>query len=324
MTRFLVFFVAVVVVVLICLRIGDAFKPSGAPVEAAASAESPQAVEEILENTTQPIPGFSPVPRVIFETTPDCVGPAAMTAAAALNGASIHSLEWAPFRRPETGWETYLPHIAYEIDSRCSPISPGFAAALAKWQAERKLRPDGVLSAPLFDVMKNSWYGRRSYGGVRANGICPDPPPESSMAVAAPAESFGGKTLLLRPGAMQAHRRMMEAARREAPEIFVERPDMLTIFSAYRSPAHDDERCAREGNCQGITRAQCSPHRTGLAMDIVVGAAPGYTVDSSADPNRLYMSRTRAYRWLVENAHRFGFINYVFEPWHWEWTGEPV
>ena len=30
-----------------------------------------------------------------------------------------------------------------------------------------------------------------------------------------------------------------------------------------------------------------------------------------------------AYRWLVANADRFGFVNYPFEPWHWEWTGEP-
>ena len=55
---------------------------------------------------------------------------------------------------------------------------------------------------------------------------------------------------------------------------------------------------------------------------MVVGAAPGYTVDSAADPNRLHMSRTLAYQWLVENAERFGFVNYVFEPWHWEWVGE--
>ena len=30
-------------------------------------------------------------------------------------------------------------------------------------------------------------------------------------------------------------------------------------------------------------------------------------------------SRTRA-----KNAARFGFVNYVFEPWHWEWVGAPV
>jgi LAS superfamily LD-carboxypeptidase LdcB len=71
-----------------------------------------------------------------------------------------------------------------------------------------------------------------------------------------------------------------------------------------------------------VVRAACSAHRTGLALDLDVGAAPGFMVDSSADPNRLFQSRTPAYRWLVRNAVRFGFVNYVFEPWHWEWRGE--
>jgi LAS superfamily LD-carboxypeptidase LdcB len=99
---------------------------------------------------------------------------------------------------------------------------------------------------------------------------------------------------------------------------------MLTIFSAYRSPDYDAARCERDGNCQGITRAKCSPHRTGLALDLTVGAAPGFTVDSTADPNRLHMSQTPAYQWLVKNAGRFGFVNYVFEPWHWEYVEEPI
>ena len=72
------------------------------------------------------------------------------------------------------------------------------------------------------------------------------------------------------------------------------------------------------------TRASCSPHRTGLAMDLFLGAAPGFRPDSSADPNRLYMSRTPEYRWLVANAGRFGFVNYPFEPWHWELRGAPA
>ena len=50
--------------------------------------------------------------------------------------------------------------------------------------------------------------------------------------------------------------------------------------------------------------------------------APGFDADSSADPNRLHQSRNPAYVWLVWNAKRFGFTNYAFEPWHWEWTGE--
>jgi LAS superfamily LD-carboxypeptidase LdcB len=34
------------------------------------------------------------------------------------------------------------------------------------------------------------------------------------------------------------------------------------------------------------------------------------------------MTTTPTYQWLVAHAHRYGFVNYPFEPWHWEWTGE--
>ena len=60
-----------------------------------------------------------------------------------------------------------------------------------------------------------------------------------------------------------------------------------------------------------------------MALDIVMGHAASFPVDSSADPNRLAMTQTSAYAWLIANAERFGFVNYPFEPWHWEWTGEP-
>ena len=97
-------------------------------------------------------------------------------------------------------------------------------------------------------------------------------------------------------------------------------PEWFRIFSGFRAPEADDLRCATDGNCQGIVRATCSAHRTGLAFDIHVGAAPGFGPDSSDDANRRAMVATLAYRWLVTNAARFGFVNYVFEPWHWEWS----
>ena len=60
-------------------------------------------------------------------------------------------------------------------------------------------------------------------------------------------------------------------------------------------------------------------------MDFYLGAAPGDRPDSADDVNRLYLSHSRAaYRWMVGNAWRFGFVPYPFEPWHWEWTGEPI
>jgi LAS superfamily LD-carboxypeptidase LdcB len=114
---------------------------------------------------------------------------------------------------------------------------------------------------------------------------------------------------------------MVEAARRDDPAIAAD-PALLTVFSGYRSPDYDAARCAIENNCQGLVRAACSAHRTGLTLDIDVGAEPGFTLDSSADSNRLVQTQGPAYRWLVKNAGRFGFVNYAFEPWHWEWTGE--
>ena len=116
---------------------------------------------------------------------------------------------------------------------------------------------------------------------------------------------------------------MVSAARAESPAIAAD-PKLLTIFSGYRDPAADAAACAAKHDCATPARAgTCSAHRTGLAMDIYLGSAPGFDPASSDDANRLYESRSPAYLWMVANAGRFGFVNYAFEPWHWEWTGEP-
>ena len=267
---------------------------------------------------TPPLPPPAPVPPVAPPAEPCRQGPAA---AAQANAASLRTLRWAPFGRAETGWETYAPLVARELRTACPPQSPGFAAALAAWQATQRLPSDGVLTAPVFNRLKGVIQTRRPFVRLSAQGVCPNPPPDTDLANAARAEGYAGKAIQLRPGALAAYRRMAAAARAEDPEIAADQRN-LTIFSGYRSPVADAARCAREGNCNGIVRATCSPHRTGLAMDLYVGQAPGFGPDSTADPNRLFMSRTPAYRWLVANADRFGFVPYPFEPWHWEWTGE--
>ena len=99
---------------------------------------------------------------------------------------------------------------------------------------------------------------------------------------------------------------------------------MLTVSSAYRDPDADAMRCASENNCEGVVRTTCSAHRTGLAPVLVVGHAPGMRPDASDDINRLAQTRTPAYRWLLANAGRYGFLNYTFEPWHWEWSPPPA
>lgn len=246
---------------------------------------------------------------------------AGFEAAAAQNRASLRTLEFAPFGRAEHGWEIYAPAITQEIGSECPPETAQFAARLAAWQARHGVGSSGVLDAVTFAQLKSTLQGRRPFLKIRGDGLCPDSPEEDRLSQASPTESRWDKPIKLRPGALGAYRRMVAAAKQDVPQLAVE-PELLRIFSAYRSPVSDDARCASDGNCNGLVRAACSAHRTGLAMDIMVGHAPGSRADSTEDFNRLYQSRTAVYRWLIANAGRFGFVNYPFEPWHWEWTGE--
>ncbi len=245
----------------------------------------------------------------------------AFSAAAAYNRAAETNLVFSPFGRTETGWALYGPQIAETIHTRCAPENERFAKAVARWQAAHGLTPHGALTAETFQTLKGAWQERRPFVMLRIKGICPAGADEASLATLNPDETLGGKSVKLRPGALGALRRMVETARGDVPDLAVD-PNLLTAFSGYRSPAADAARCEAEHNCQGVVRAECSAHRTGLAVDLDVGFASGFSADSSADANRLYQSKTPAYRWLVRNAARFGFVNYVFEPWHWEWTGE--
>lgn len=261
-----------------------------------------------------------PIPLMLAVATSANAAPVCETGPltpAALNAASLESLDWAPFRRQEFGWAIYATRIATEIGTRCPAVSPGFATALAQWQARHSLAPTGILDPASFAVMNTGWTLARPFVVQTRDGTCPLPPSPNQLATAAASESYGGKTIPLRADVLAAYRRMVADARRS---LKVRDPIWFSIFSGFRDPLTDDIRCLIDGNCQGVVRATCSAHRTGLAIDLHVGAAPGFGPDSSDDINRRAMVRTLAYRWLVTNAARFGFVNYVFEPWHWEWS----
>jgi hypothetical protein len=251
----------------------------------------------------------------------DCAAPPAYRLAAAYNAAAERNLSWSPFGRPEQGWAVYAAAVGREVRSACAPDTPGFARAVSRWQASAQLTAHGGVDPATFEAMKQAWQQRRPFVRVRASGVCPAPPDEAGLATAPAADSYRGSVVRLRPQALAALERMIAAARREVPQVAAD-PEMLTAFSGYRSPGYDAARCAQQANCDGIVRASCSAHRTGLAVDLALGSAPGFAVDSSADANRLQQTGTPAYGWLLANAGRFGFVNYAFEPWHWEWTGE--
>jgi LAS superfamily LD-carboxypeptidase LdcB len=239
--------------------------------------------------------------------------------AAAANAASLETFAFAPFRRPETGWAVYAPRVAAEIGSTCPADSPGFAAALSSWQAAHKLPATGAMDIESFAAMNGKWTLARPWVQATRHGGCPEAPATETLATAAPAESYGGKTIQLTPETLRNWRALMAAAKAEMPEMAAD-PRWLTVFSGFRAPDADTARCLAENNCDGTVRAVCSAHRTGIAIDAYVGEAPGARPDSSEDANRRAMTQTAVYRWLVANAARFGFVNYVFEPWHWEYA----
>lgn len=241
-------------------------------------------------------------------------------AAAQANEMSLQTLEWQPFGAVEYGWTTYLPLIQQEIGTGCQPGSPQFAVALAAFQTRYGLPNTGIFDAATFQVFRGVWQERRPFVMARVRNECPEPPPIIQLGYLVASEEHADRlTRLLRRDVLHAYRQLVAAARAEVPEI-AENEELLQIFSGFRDPEADAARCAQQGNCDGLRRAVCSPHRTGTAVDLYVGNAPGYEVDSTTVISRAYMASSPTYLWLVKNAGRFGFVPYVYEPWHWEYV----
>ena len=63
----------------------------------------------------------------------------------------------------------------------------------------------------------------------------------------------------------------------------------------------------------GMLRKDLSSEEFELFRDWIHRHSGMYLEESRTDSLRIS---------LVTRATRFGFVNYPFEPWHWEWTGE--
>ena len=253
--------------------------------------------------------------------TPQCdVHERAFAGAGLANAVSVYTLEWAPFGPAEWGWVTYVPLLQKEIGTDCQPGSPDFAEALSRFQARYGLTATGVFDRATFEVLKGVLQERRPFIMARLRDECPSPPPLRLLGYLVEEEEHADRlTRLLRRDVLDAYRRMVAAARAEVPEINADR-ELLQIFSGFRDPEADAARCAAQGNCDGLRRAVCSAHRTGTAVDLYVGQLFDMGVDNTNADSRRHMSQGATYRWLVKNAGRFGFVPYLYEPWHWEWV----
>lgn len=129
-------------------------------------------------------------------------------------------------------------------------------------------------------------------------------------------------------------KRVIEAyvAMRKAFEQIYPKSNDLTLTSGYRSIAkqqglYNDKYQETKNNHPDWTSSQienytrtyvaapgCSPHHTGRAIDILVNGSAG---DSSVySQQRL----SNTFQWLINNAAKYGFYNYINEPWHWEYN----
>ncbi|MCL2813232.1 MAG: M15 family metallopeptidase [Oscillospiraceae bacterium] len=127
-----------------------------------------------------------------------------------------------------------------------------------------------------------------------------------------------GRVLSLAGEAQEQFDKMRAGAKKSGINIY--------IVSGYRSYAvqkqvyENYKRQDPKGADSYSARPGHSEHQTGLAADL-----------NSASISA-HFENTKEYAWLVENAHKYGFIlrypkgrewitGYVFEPWHWRYVG---
>jgi LAS superfamily LD-carboxypeptidase LdcB len=241
--------------------------------------------------------------------------------AAAENTRLRSSLQWTFGGKTQTGWAIYVPLISHTIGTESGPDSTDFAQALSKWQAKAGVSETGILDSETLATLTKSWQAQR----LGRAGLT-----SSDSLLAAPITEFYDPTrspdlLQLERETYAAYKRMLAAAVKDlggqlkvtTSGELAPGEKFLRIVSAYRSPAYQESLRKKEPNAGRAALAKNSPHSTGHALDIYVGGEPVKTLDS----NRMIQVQTPAYKWLVKNAHRFGFYPYFYEPWHWEYVG---
>ena len=244
----------------------------------------------------------------------------AFSPAAASNSSSRSTLSWPFGGKMQRGWEIYVPLISQTLGTDEDPSTAEFAEVLAKWQRSKGLLASGEMDDATMTSFVKHWQSQRL-------GRATSPPTEALLS--APITDFwdSGRDpnmLQLEKTTYAAYKRMLAAAAKDlGGQLRFTRDGelapgekFLRIVSAYRSPEYQAALRKREPNAGRAALAKNSPHFTGQALDIYVGGEPVTTKDA----NRLIQVQTPAYKWLVKNAHKFGFYPYFYEPWHWEYV----
>ncbi len=260
----------------------------------AVSAQSPRTVKKTSAVNTSSIPTTS-----------------AFATAATTNVTLRNDLSWTFGGKQQRGWYLYDLLIGKTLNTKHDPITSDFAASIASWQKRRGIRADGILDEDALMAMVSQWQGNRLKNRVAAT---PD-----QLLTAPPSDFYdpsrAPELRQVERNTYAAYKEMLAAAIEDlklAPSS-----SYFKIISSYRSREYQENLRRKSPNAGSAGLAvNNSPHFTGRALDLYVGGDP---VDTK-DANRAIQVNTPAYRWLVENAERFGFRPYFYEPWHWEYV----
>ena len=252
-----------------------------------------------------------------LKTAPEALFESAATA----NARSQANLAWTFGSRPQRGWQIYEPLIANLIGSSGEPWSRVFATRLAQWQTENGLVADGVLDDKTLLKIISTLQSKR----IRDRAY----PPDDQLVTIPVSDCYYPE----RPEELRrveretykAYERMVAAAIADrslglnaSGGHLATNEKFLKILSAFRSREYQDQLRKQSPQSGRAGLALNSPHFTGRALDLYVGGEPV----STKDQNRALQTQTLVYRWLVQNAARFGFQPYFYEPWHWEYVGK--
>ena len=231
-------------------------------------------------------------------------------------------MSWVFGGKSQRGWQLYSPLISSIIGAGDDAQSTDFAMQLSRWQKEKGVEPHGILDNYTWSQMISDLQSHR----IKDRAY-----PTAEQLVTAPVTDCYDSS---RPEELRkveretysAYKRMIAAAAADPSlglatngngELHASEK-YFKIISAFRSREYQDHLRSQSPNSGRAGLAVNSPHFTGRALDIYVGGEPV----STKDDNRAIQTQTKAYRWLVKNASRFGFQPYFYEPWHWEYVGK--
>lgn len=240
---------------------------------------------------------------------------------AALVGVAA-ALVWLMVQRDRGGSSAEPPLDTAEVVEQTAPKPTASAPAAPKpgpvsadeAKARRLCQASSVLDA-LPDG--GTLFGHRRYGDAEAG-------------LTAPPEGIkGGNCGLVTAGTAAALAAMLEAARKEAPDVAAAmrgiscHRSITRQATLYCAPGRIAAR-GYAGQARWVAPPGFSEHSTGTAVDF------GDRNHPECDVSPCFKS-TPVGEWLAANAGRFGFSlsfpagnaqGVSYEPWHYRWTGE--